>query len=591
MASGELDATVRGTPEDAGTTTLDLLYDSTVPRSAAARSRVRDAVRDLADERIAERIEAAGLPPGTAEPFRVESTDAAPAKKRAGNLLGNALPMLMILMLGLGAFYPAVDLTAGEKERGTFETLLSTPTTKGEIVWGKFLAVVALSLATGLLNLGSMAVTLWFQLAQLQAAGAGGDGGGPLDLASLSVSPVDLGVMLLILVPLAVFISAAMMSLALLARDFKEASNYLSPFFLLMVAPAALVVAAGVELDGAVILVPIANATLLFKNLLMSTATWPQVLGTFVSTAIAAAAALRLAVWVFGREDVVLAGDGGLPASLKRIAWPRRRVPTATLSLAVFAVGLLVYVNVGSLLQAWSLLPGLVLSQWGILLPVAVGALWLFKVDVIRSLKLRLPRPGAVVGAALMALGGLVLSQQLAWWQSFVIDVPEAFAGGVAPIVEHPSLALVLLAVAVSPAVCEEIFFRGTLLAGLEEKLRPWVAIVLAGLLFGLFHLYLHRIFVTAALGVAITWVAWRSRSIWPGMLFHLINNGAAVLAVRDLLPPGLMGYLERVDPQKNGFPWWVVAGAVLVFAAGVAVLLRFGRPVELPRRVRLDAP
>ncbi len=394
---------------------------------------MRDAVRALADERIAERIEAAGLPPGTAEPFRVESTDAAPAKKRAGNLLGNALPMLMILMLGLGAFYPAVDLTAGEKERGTFETLLSTPTTKGEIVWGKFLAVVALSLATGLLNLGSMAVTLWFQLAQLQAAGAGGDGGGPLDLASLSVSPVDLGVMLLILVPLAVFISAAMMSLALLARDFKEASNYLSPFFLLMVAPAALVVAAGVELDGAVILVPIANATLLFKNLLMSTATWPQVLGTFVSTAIAAAAALRLAVWVFGREDVVLAGDGGLPASLKRSAWPRRRVPTAGLSLAVFAVGLLVYVNVGSLLQAWSLLPGLVLSQWGILLPIAVGALWLFKVDVIRSLKLRLPRPGAVVGAVLMALGGLVLSQQLAWWQSFVIDVPEAFVGGVAP--------------------------------------------------------------------------------------------------------------------------------------------------------------
>ncbi len=96
---------------------------------------------------------------------------------------------------------------------------------------------------------------------------------------------------------------------------------------------------------------------------------------------------------------------------------------------------------------------------------------------------------------------------------------------------------------------------------------------------------------MTAALGVAITWVAWRSRSIWPGMLFHLINNGAAVLAVRELLPPGLMGYLERVDPQKNGFPWWVVAGATLVFAAGIATVQHFGRPSGSLRRVRLDAP
>ncbi|BAM04170.1 ABC transporter permease subunit/CPBP intramembrane protease [Phycisphaera mikurensis] len=579
VASGDLDATVRGTGEADGTETLELLFDSTVPRSAAAQSRIRDVVANLADERITERLEEAGLPPGTAQPFRVETRDAAPARKRAGNLLGNALPMLMILMLGLGAFYPAVDLTAGEKERGTFETLLSTPTAKGEIVWGKFLAVVGLSLATGLLNLGSMAVTLWFQLAQLQAAGAGNAGGGPLDLASLTISPLDLGVMLLILVPLAVFISAAMMSLALLAREFKEASNYLSPFFLLMVAPAALVVAAGVELDGAVVLVPIANATLLFKNLLMSTATWPQVLGTFVSTAVAAVAALRLAVLVFGREDVVLAGDGGLPASLKRSSWPRRRVPTATLSLAAFAVGLLVYVNLGSLLQAEALLPGLIASQWMILVPIAVGALWLFKVDVAASLKLRLPRPGAIAGAVLMACGGLVLSQQLAWVQSFVLDVPEAFAGGTAPIVEHPSLALVLFAVAVSPAVCEEVFFRGTLLAGLEEKLRPWVAIVLASLLFGLFHLYLHRILITAALGIAITWVAWRSRSIWPGMLFHLINNGVAVLAVREVLPPGLMGWLERVAPVENGYPWPVVAAAAAVFAAGAAVVARLGRP------------
>ena len=585
VAGGGIDATVRGVGETNGTTTLRLGFDSTVPRSAAARDRVEAAIEDLSEEVIAERLDAAGLPPGTATPFDVQRLDVAPPQKRAGNVLGNALPMLMILMLGLGAFYPAVDLTAGEKERGTFETLLSTPASKTAIVWGKFSAVVTLSLATGLLNLGSMAVTLWFQLAQLKAAGAdAGSGGGALDIAALSIAPGDLGVMLLILIPLAVFISAAMMSLALLAREFKEASNYLSPFFLLILAPAMLVAAAGVELEGAVILVPVANATLLFKNLLMSTATWPQAAGTFLSTAVAAVLALRLAVWIFAREDVILAGESGLPASLKRSAWPRQSRPTPALSVGIFAVALLLFVNVGSLLQATSLLWGLIASQFGILLGVTLLGLWLFRVNLATTLKLRLPRPGAVAGALLMAAGGLVLSPQLAYAQSSFLEVPEAFHAGMEPLLLHPSLPLVLFAVALSPALCEEALFRGAVLSGLETKLRPWVAIVLTGLLFGIFHIYLHKILVTAALGVAISWVAWRSRSIWPGVLFHFVNNAVAVLAVREVLPGGLNAWLKRVEPAENGFPWWAVAGAAVVFAAGVAVLLLGGRSAQRAR-------
>ena len=595
FANGELDALLLVQGGDGLTSSVTLTYDSTVPRSVAARDRVERVVERLADERVQERMAAAGLPPETVQPFLVERSDFAPAKKRAGNVLGNALPMLMILMLGIGAFYPAVDLTAGEKERGTFETLLSTPTAKAEIVWGKFLAVVGLSLATGLLNLGSMAVTLWFQLAQLKAAGAdAGSGGGALDIASLSIAPADLLVMLLVLIPLAVFISAAMMSLALLAREFKEASNYLSPFFLLILAPAMLVAAAGVELEGAVILVPVANATLLFKNLLMSTATWPQALGTFASTAAAAVLALRLATWVFGREDVVFAGDGGLPASLKRGSWKPRAAPTAGLAVGVFAASLLLFVNVGSVLQAAAPLPGLIASQWGILLAVPVLALWFFRVNLRTSLKLRLPRVGALAGALLMALGVLVLSQQLAWVQSRFLDVPAAFNAGVEPLLTHPSLPLVLFAVAVSPAVCEELLFRGAVLSGLETRLRPWIAVTLTGVLFGLFHLYLHRVLLTATLGVAISWVAWETRSVWPGVLLHFVNNAAAVLAVRGVLPEKLGAYLEEVDPAENGFPWVVVLGAAVVFAAGVALvavprsfssLFSFGRVSETRTR------
>ena len=167
-----------------------------------------------------------------------------------------------------GAFYPAIDLCAGEKERGTMETLLISPASRAEIVMGKFLTVVLASMMTALLNLVSMGLTA------MQLAGqVGGDGpararagrgghGAPPSLASAVW-------MVLLLIPLSVFFSAVCLALAVLARSMKEGQYYMTPLYLICLPLIFLTLAPGIELNLFYSLVPITGVSLLLRALIL----------------------------------------------------------------------------------------------------------------------------------------------------------------------------------------------------------------------------------------------------------------------------------------------------------------------------------
>ena len=183
-----------------------------------------------------------------AEPVLTAGTDLATQAETGGVVWGRLFPFLLVIMALTGAFYPAVDLCAGEKERGTMETLLISPASRPEIVAGKFLTVVLASMTTAALNLASMGLT-GLGIARQLSAKTGGGFAPPTLSAALW--------MLIVLVPLAVFFSAICLALAVLAKSMKEGQYYMTPLYMVSLPLIMLTLMPGIELTPFIALVPI----------------------------------------------------------------------------------------------------------------------------------------------------------------------------------------------------------------------------------------------------------------------------------------------------------------------------------------------
>ncbi len=261
--------------------------------------------RELRERTVAERLMGRGLPADLVKPFEVKRRNAAPPEKVGGNLVGGIVPYVIILLCFTGAMYPAIDLTAGEKERGTMETLLCSPVSRTALVLGKFFTVLAASLATMVCMLVSMLACILAGGAYL-AGGAGGlAAGGGAGHAPLVLDPFGaVGVFVMVL-PVAVLFSATLLAVALFAKSHKEAQSYVSPLIMVVILPAMMGMLPGVELNAKLALVPILNLTLACKEMLSGVWHWPQLVLIFVSTAVYAGAALAVAVRLFRREAVL----------------------------------------------------------------------------------------------------------------------------------------------------------------------------------------------------------------------------------------------------------------------------------------------
>ncbi len=576
LIDGALDAFV-DLPDDFGalvangqTAKLTVRYDASDTTSQEAARRVVETLNDRFDDILKGRLAKAGLPEAFAHPLEVEKFNVAPPEKTTGAMLGLLMPVVMIVMVGVGAFYPAIDLTAGEKERGTFETLLSTPTQSMEILAGKFLTVFSIAVITGLTNLGSMVATLAFQFAQLQ------DDSMPF---SVRIPLTSVVLIFVALVPLAFLISAVMMSVAVLARSFREGQSLLTPVLILIVFPAAIGAIPGTRLTAATQLMPIANLSLLFKELMMAQASTEAVTVVLISTTLYAALALVIAARMFQREDVVLSVDAGLPITLRRSMIPPRDTPTPGMSLFILFLCLLLLFYAGTYIQGSYGLAGVAMTQWLLFLLPTVFILWYARVNLRTALSLRAPTFPSLIAALLMGAGWAVWSQQLSVWQDWVWPFPEALAQEMAKLMhfDDAPVPLLILVLALSPAICEECLFRGALLSGLRKALPTWALFLCVAVAFGVSHLIIQRMTLTAVSGLVLTYMVWRTGSIFPGMLVHFIVNAAAVLIQVQKLPEAALTITNKALGEGAGFPLWLLAVSTTSCMLGV-LILEFGK-------------
>jgi sodium transport system permease protein len=280
---------------------VELWYDNAPMTSTKVEARTKEVLDGLGADLRRKRLEALGIDDpatqqGVIEPVVVQPRGTAPMREVIGERVGGYLPYVLIIFCFMGAMYPAIDLAAGEKERGTLETLLLVPIPRGRVVLGKFLVVFTAGVVAALLTLVGLGAWLMWKSGEL---------GGDLGAVMAAIGTLDLVLIAAMLVPTAGIFASLLLGISIYAKSFKEAQSYIAPLNMLVVLPAFLAMLPGVELDWKTASIPITNISLAIKELIKGTMDYSMLVAILGSSTVLAGALLWLSTWWFGREDVL----------------------------------------------------------------------------------------------------------------------------------------------------------------------------------------------------------------------------------------------------------------------------------------------
>jgi sodium transport system permease protein len=295
IRDAKLEAVVAPETDPEGRPRLRVLYSGSAQGSSTARSRLEESLAEIRKQDLERRAGSLGEDQGFIETLLVSEVDLTSRERRLRDSLARVAPLFLVLMAAVGAFYPALDATVGERERGTIETTLVLPVGRGALVVGKFLSVAGLSLLSVLLNFLSLGIAVWFFLLESGVH------------ASLGPFPAGtVAAFLAAALLLCLLLSAMMMAVALFARSFKEGQSYLGPILMGAMAPGIASALPEIHLTPLFAVVPVLNLTLALRESLEERLDPALGLAAFLLGAAYTALAIRIASRISSRESVLL---------------------------------------------------------------------------------------------------------------------------------------------------------------------------------------------------------------------------------------------------------------------------------------------
>ncbi len=519
---------------------------------------------------IAERLKARSVPDTVLRPIESETEDVASADRRLGNLLGMLLPTMLLITGMFGAFFPAINATTSERELGTLEALLVTPTSKMELLLGKTLLVLLCGLLTAAINLISMALVLW------RVFSMGGRGGESLGSLQLNVGALALTYVAAL--PTLIFFAAAVMVVGLFARNYREANSYATPVMLLSLVPTYVSLAEPKPTPGLLVM-PLINTCLIMREVLAGHASPGGFFMAFASSGLYAGLMLSFAARLFSTEQLV--NPAWEPLSLKgfrRSARPASpRLPATDEALVLFAFSVLLTFYVSPAFAGYGFFVLLFVTQGLLVAGPALLFAWLGRYDWRAVFSWRPPVLLVLVGSVLLGLGLVPWIQALSGLQNqFWPRDPEtakAIEALFRPHLERNPLVTVVL-VGLLAGVSEELLYRGPIQAALARKLPTWTAIGIGAFLFAIAHLDAHGVPARMLIGALLGWIVLRGGSLFPAIALHAVYD-STLLAFMAWGPRGGPLDLEAVSRIGQAAPaHWVpqlLVGTVLL-AAGWAM-------------------
>ncbi len=515
----------------------EIFVNSASDRSRIARDRVKQVLVRWRKAIVQENLISSQVPLEATEPFSFVSTDVSRRQSRRAAIWSKILPFVVLIWALTGAFYPAVDLCAGEKERGTLETLLCGPAGRNEIVCGKLLTIMSFSIATSLLNLSSMGLTGLFVIGQINQLSS------ELATPALTSPPLTaLFWLLLSLVPISALFSALSLAIAAFARSSKEGQYYLMPLLLFSLPLMMLPMLPAAELDLGTSLIPITGMMLLLRALIEGQYveairfTLP-VIGV---TTVCCLLAIRWAIDQFNNESVLFRESErwSLGVWLRHMVRDRRETPSIAEAACCGVLLLLIRFFASSFVgmpTSWDTFAASTLVSLiaFIAAPALLMAVMLTR-NPRRTLLLRPTRLSAIPMAIMLAITihplGMALAEAVRTLYPFTSEIQEQL-GAVSSLIEGaPSIWLVLGVFALAPAICEELAFRGFILSGFRHLGHRWGAIVASSLFFGAAHGILQQSMTAFAVGLVIGYIAVQTGSLLPGIAFHLCYNSVSLV-------------------------------------------------------------